>query len=37
MRNILHGEYILKPEIVVLQTPEWKFKANIVRNSTFEG
>ena len=30
-------EYILKEEIVVLQTLEWKFKANITRNSTFQG
>ena len=34
---ILHGEYILKQEIVVAQTPEWKFKANIAGNTTFEG
>ena len=26
--HILHGEYILKQEVVVVQTPEWKFKAH---------
>ena len=35
--HILHREYILKQEVVVVQTPEWKCKANIVRNATFEG
>ena len=35
--HILHREYILKQEVVVVQTPEWKFKANIARNATFEG
>ena len=30
-------EYLLKQKIVVAQTPEWKFKANIARNVTFEG
>ena len=35
--HILHGEYILKQEVVVVQTPEWKFKANIARNATFQG
>ena len=34
---ILHGEYLLKQEEVVVQTPEWRFKANIARNATFEG
>ena len=24
--HILHGEYLLKLKVVVLQTPEWKFK-----------
>ena len=33
----LHGEYISKQEVVVVQTPEWKFKANIARNATFQG
>ena len=33
--HILHGEYILKQEVVVVQTPEWKFKANIARNVTY--
>ena len=35
--HILHGEYLLKQKIVVLQTYEWKFKENIARNITFEG
>ena len=35
--HILHGEYLLKQKIVVLQTSEWKFKENIARNNTFEG
>ena len=35
--HILHREYILKLELVVVQTPEWKFKANIARNATFQG
>ena len=35
--HILHGEYILKQEVVVVQTPEWKLKANIARNATFQG
>ena len=29
-------EYILKQEVVVAQTPEWKFKPNIARNATFD-
>ena len=35
--TILHGEYILKQELVVVQTPEWKFKAYSARNATFQG
>ena len=35
--HILHGEYLLKQKVVVVQTPEWKCKANIARNATFEG
>ena len=27
--HISHGEYILKQELVVIQTTEWKFSANI--------
>ena len=27
-------EYLLKQKVVVVQTPEWKFKANIARNTT---
>ena len=34
---ILHGEYILKQEVVVAQTPEWKLKTNIARNAKFQG
>ena len=34
---ILHGEYILKQKVVVVQTPEWKFKTNIARYVTFQG
>ena len=33
----LHGEYLLKQKIVLVQILEWKFKANIARNATFEG
>ena len=32
-----HGEYMLKQEVVVAQTPGWKFKANIARNAIFQG
>ena len=35
--HTLQKEYILKQEVVVVQTPEWKFKANIARNATFQG
>ena len=28
--HILHGEYLLKQKVVVVQTPEWKFKANML-------
>ena len=35
--HILHEEYPLKQKAVVAQTLEWKFKANIARNTTFEG
>ena len=35
--HILHGEYPLKQKLVVAKTSEWKFKANIARNATFEG
>ena len=34
---VLHVEYILKQKVVVIHTHEWKFKANIARNATFEG
>ena len=32
--HILLGEY---QKVVVVQTPESKFKANLARNATFEG
>ena len=35
--HILHGEYVLKQKVVVLQILEWKFKANIARIATSEG
>ena len=35
--HILHGEYLLKQKVVVVQIIEWKFNANIARNSTLEG
>ena len=35
--HILHWEYILKQEVVVLQTPEWKFNGDIARNAIFKG
>ena len=35
--HILHREYLLEHKVVVVQTPEWKFKAIIARNATFEG
>ena len=34
---VLHSEYLLKHKVVVVQTPERKFKANIGRNATYEG
>ena len=34
---IWHGEYILKHKVVIVQTPQWKFKANKDRNATFDG
>ena len=33
---ILHREYILKQDVVVVQTPEWKLKANIARHAIFQ-
>ena len=33
--HILHGEYLLKQKVVVVQVLEWKFKANIARNAAF--
>ena len=34
---ILHGDYLLKQKVVVVQILEWKLKANIARNVTSEG
>ena len=34
---ILHEKYFLKQNAVVVQRLEWKFKANIARNVTFQG
>ena len=34
--HILHGHGEIKQELVVVQTPGWKFKANIARNATFQ-
>ena len=34
--HILHREYLLKEKLVAVETPEWKFKATIARNVTFE-
>ena len=34
--HTLHVEYLLKEKVVVVQTPEWIFKANIARNATVE-
>ena len=34
--HTLHEEYLLKGKVVVVQTPEWIFKANIARNATVE-
>ena len=35
--HTLHGKCLLKQQVVVVQTPEREFKANIARNGTFEG
>ena len=35
--HILHGEYLLQHRVVVVQTPEWKFKASIARNAISKG
>ena len=34
--HISHGEYLLKQKLVVLQTPQWKFKADVARIVTSE-
>ena len=31
----LRGECFLKQKVVVVQTPEWKFKANVAKNAKF--
>ena len=33
---LLYEEYILKQEAVVTEIPDWKLKAKIARNTTFE-
>ena len=33
---ILYEEYILKQGVVVTEIPDWKLKAKIARNTTFE-
>ena len=35
--DILHGKYLLKQKVLVVQIPQWKCKVNIARNATFEG
>ena len=35
--HILHGEYLLMQKVGVVKILEWKFKANIAENATFEG
>ena len=35
--HTLLGEYILKQEVVVIEIPEWKYKASLARNTTFDG
>ena len=35
--HILHGKYLLKQKVVVIQILEWKFQANMARNATSEG
>ena len=35
--HILHGEYLLKQKVVVVQILEREFKANVARNAAFEG
>ena len=30
------GEYLLKQKVVVVQIFQWKFKANVARNASFE-
>ena len=34
--HILHEKYIQKQEVVVIEIPEWKLKAKMARNTTFE-
>ena len=35
--HTLLGEYILKQEVVIIEIPEWKYKASLARNTTFDG
>ena len=35
--HVLHGEYLLKEKVLLVHIPEWKFKVDIARNTTFEG
>ena len=35
--HILYGEYLLNQKVLIVQILEWKFKASIARNETFEG
>ena len=35
--NILHEVYIYKHEAVFIVIPEWKLKAELARNTIFEG
>ena len=35
--HILHGVYISKQEIVVIEIPEWKLKDKSATNTIFEG
>ena len=37
MFRILHGGYLLKQKEVVVQTPEWTFKVNIVEMPHLKG
>ena len=34
--HIFHGQCLLKPKVVIVQTLEWKFKENIARNTNLK-